>query len=191
MAIVSKIIFRLGRKRLSAAQKRALAKAIKASALKRAKRSAIRGAKLTKRSAKFATRAAIKSKRINSRLKSVNNLVKVRSASAAKYQLKRSVAESKFKNPSIAARLTGLGLKNSELSFKRADAEFVRYNARLQKSLIKQMRLNRTLESINAKQTRFASKITKINANTARLKAEAAKYAKLSNSASKNPYYKV
>jgi len=180
MALAAKIIFKLGRKRLSAAQKRALAKAIKASALKRARRSSFKSLNLTRKSVRFASKAAVRSKKLKSSIKSVNNLVKVRSASAAKFKLKRSIAENKFKNPSIVSKLTGMGMKNAERNFKKADAAFVRYDSRLQRSLVKQMRLNKSLEKISTKQASFAKKIAKTNATTAALKAEASKYAKLS-----------
>jgi len=191
MAIVGKIIFKLGRKTLSAAQKRALAKAIKASALKRARRSLLKSKGLRRKSVKFAKKSIIRSKRLKSSLRKTNNLLKIRQVSASKYRLKRSIAESKFKNPSIMRKLTGLGSKQAEISFKSADAAFVRYDTRLQKTIAKSSRINKALEAITAKKSRIASKITKQNATTAKLKAEAAKYAKLSGTKIKASDYSI
>jgi hypothetical protein len=168
MALVSKIVFKLGRKTLSAAQKRALAKAIKASALKRARRSLFKSNTLKRKSVKFAKKSVHRSFKLTRSLRQTNNLLKVRQASASKFRLKRSIAESNFKNPSIMRKLTGVGSKQAELSFKSADAAFVRYDTRLQKTIIKSNKINKALEAITAKKARFASKIAKLDATTSR-----------------------
>jgi len=177
MSYVGKVIFKLGAKRLSAAQKKALAKAIKASALKRARSSAYKSAMTTRNRVRLGVRVAKATKKLNVyKAKNLSNSKVFMSA-----QLKRTAAENKFKNPSAVKKLIGLhNAKSAAVAFKKADKEFVKASLRNQQSAMKVQAMQSKLAKLANKDKALIKRIEKLSNRSLIAQKEAQKYAKLS-----------
>jgi len=156
MAVLSKIAFKLGGKRLSAAQKKALAKAIRASALKRSRRASYKATRLAARKTK---RFATSRKRVMRLTNRVSRLRPRYEASARLTQqagLKRLVLQDKLKNPSLAKRALGLhNPKKAAAAFRRADRDFIRASRVSEQQLARLEKYTRKMAKISRNDVRF------------------------------------
>jgi len=174
---VAKIIFKLGAKRLSAAQKRALAKAIKASALKRARKSGLKTTALKMKRAKFAVKYG---KTVN-RLQSAK-VKGLRDVNVSRVKLtKRLQAYDALNHPNRLKKSLGLfNEKKAAAAFKKADKEYVRSMIRVGKSSKKVASLQNKLTRLDKKDLKLMASIDRsIKGKQSALK-EAQKYAKIS-----------
>lgn len=174
---VGKIIFKLGAKRLSAAQKRALAKAIKASALKRARKANFKTAGLKMKRAKFAVKYG---KTVN-RLQSAK-VKGLRDVNVSRVKLtKRLQTYDALNHPSRLKKSLGLfNEKKAAAAFKKADKEYVRSMIQVGKSSKKVASLQNKLNRLDKKDLRLMASIDKSIRSSQSAVKEAEKYAKIS-----------
>lgn len=174
---VAKIIFKLGAKRLSAAQKRALAKAIKASALKRARKANFRTAGLKMKRARFAVKYG---KTVN-RLQSAK-VKGLRDVNVSRVKLtKRLQTYDALNHPSRLKKSLGLfNEKKAAAAFKKADREYVRSMIQVGKSSKKVASLQNKLNKLDNKDLKLMKSIDKSIRSSQTAVKEAEKYAKIS-----------
>ena len=173
---LAKIAFKLGGSRLSAAQKRALAKAIRASALRRSKRASKRIVKFGLKRKKIANRSVILTKKLSA----ARALKSQRAVRSSKLLLARASAENKYKNPSFIS--SSLGLNNPQKAlkqFKKADKAYVKAMVFTNRSEKQVAALQNKLLKSQGLDTKLINKITK-NQNTAAMQiVQANRYAKI------------
>ena len=179
---LARIAFKFGSSRLSAAQKRALAKAIKASASKRSRKAKFKAFKITARKGRVAARKV----KLTKKLGFSKQLYAGRAARSSKLLLAKTTAENKYKNPSFISKQLGLNNPEKALrNFKRADRAYVRAMVQTTKSEKSIASLQNRLMKAQKLDDKLIKRLAKSNALEILHLNDAKKYAKISGVAIK------
>jgi hypothetical protein len=178
---ISSIALKIASNKLSSKQKQALAKAIKASALKRARRSKVKEVGLARAQAKLTKSVAKKTVKINAKLASNTQKISLLSNRTADSRLQVAQARDKLLNPSFTSKALGLhNVKKKEKLLVAVERVHARANAELQRTSRSSMILQNKLNKLAKAETKLQGRITRNAQKGVQAQLQAEKYAKLS-----------
>jgi len=178
---ISSIALKIVSNKLSSKQKQALAKAIKASALKRARSSKVKGVSLEKAQAKLTKSVAKKTVKINAKLASNTQKISLLSNRTADSRLRVALARDKLLNPSFTSKALGLhNVKKKEKLLVAVERVHARANAELQRTSRSSMILQNKINKMSKAETKLQGRVTRNAQKGVQAQLQAEKYAKLS-----------